>query len=255
MKKLLFQILLIGLVALFGGGCAAPIHVKDFGTYWGKGTVDPVLEGGWWLVGIGDGPKAQSSDSLVIFDKEGDHYLLTQVSSDTVDKAETWTQAKTLMLGKHKFLMLRKVDQKAEKQTTKISGDIELYSVQKECLTLYNPVLEEQTKGRPITQNKQVPETITKPSAQEERACSTSDEKALYTPVLKAKKKVRHRTKPSAQAELTFAKLDEKTVRYLTKLADDPKKWQAIAFVRIKDLQKAKEEIRRRNTTTQKTKQ
>lgn len=114
------------------------------------------------------------------------------------------------MMGKHKFLLIKNIDQK----TTILSGSLTLYSIRNDVLILYTPTFETRKIPRAIKRKLKEPETSTKPSPQE---------------------------------KLVFSKLDESTVRYLTRLADDKKQWQEIPFVRMKDLTKAKENIQNRS--------
>ena len=49
-------------------GC---IPVEDFGEYWEKGTIDPVLEGHWKQLEV----EFRSEENYLSFVKSGDHYV------------------------------------------------------------------------------------------------------------------------------------------------------------------------------------
>ncbi len=87
-------------------GC---INVNDFGKYWGKGVIDPALEG-YWLSEHGECSQ---------YVKKGDHYEIVQDGSIV----------KTLSMDSATFLMIKSMDEKF----------IYKYSVNKKALTLYNP--------------------------------------------------------------------------------------------------------------------
>ena len=95
----LSAIVLISLMFL-AVGC---IPVDDLAGYWDKGVIDPELEGDWKQLGV----EFRSEDSYLSFVKSGEYYLQESSIADYIaeDVPKVGIRTKTLLLGKHKFLM------------------------------------------------------------------------------------------------------------------------------------------------------
>ncbi len=91
------------------------IEVRDFGVYWDKGTVDPLLAGGWL-------PDNGDDSSCLLFEKNTSQYRLLVGEGE-----ELYTRS--LTLGKHTFLMMRK--------PSETEGQIIKYAVTADVFQLY----------------------------------------------------------------------------------------------------------------------
>jgi hypothetical protein len=94
-------------------------EVSDFGAYWGKGFVDPALQGTWKKIGTpGQNLDATPGPDQLLFVKEGLSYSLRSINPiDTTLSDDVAAQRKkdnefrlavrTLKIGKHLFFMER----------------------------------------------------------------------------------------------------------------------------------------------------
>lgn len=109
-------------ILLMLSGC---IIVNNFNEYWEHGTRDPALDGVWHM------PNSQRP-ALVFSPSDKDYYVTVP---DDVEQKSTPSEehARTLTIGSHTFLMIK---------TTKeqLGGDLVLYTVKEDKLTLYAPV-------------------------------------------------------------------------------------------------------------------
>ncbi len=222
---------------------ASCIPIEAFGEYWDKGIVDPDLDGHWKKIGC----TFLSQDQYMSFLKEDDHYAL-------IHKGAEWTggegmpdvsiPAKTLIIGKHKFLMMdgkshfKEVNRVAKESVRKSVAEGELtganeddleagileewegiqglqrYSVQGDVMTLY--LLSDRKLHKSIKRG-EVEGTIPAPENEEETDITIP----------------------------RLSKLDEKTIEFLKVLANDPTAWERKElYHRIEDLEKALKEAR-----------
>jgi hypothetical protein len=81
------------------------IPVDDFGTYWGKGVVDPALEGTWKITSLqwSSSPEARE----LRFTRTGSFYSMNVVGIDSPTDPEVSGNARTLRVGKRRLLMQR----------------------------------------------------------------------------------------------------------------------------------------------------
>ena len=91
----------------------ACIDVNDFGVYWKKGTVDPLLKGSW--------KDDKNPEECIAYKPNGESYILSMGDEDHV--------ARTLVIGTHHFLMMKKKGEKG--------GQLIKYSADKNHFTFY----------------------------------------------------------------------------------------------------------------------
>jgi hypothetical protein len=93
--------------------------VEDFGSYWGKGIVDPALEGSWKKIGLpGQEMDSIPGPDLWRFTRDDSSYLQYginpidpaaapgDIEQQKADNAQALS-SRTLRIGKHRFLMQR----------------------------------------------------------------------------------------------------------------------------------------------------
>jgi hypothetical protein len=78
------------------------IDVKDFGTYWGKGTIDPKMAGMWEPIAVPGWDITKASKQHVVV--KGDAYSITNYDNG-VEKIDAPLPAKLLKIGNYDFLM------------------------------------------------------------------------------------------------------------------------------------------------------
>ncbi|MCM3880109.1 MAG: hypothetical protein ND807_08380 [Vicinamibacterales bacterium] len=85
--------------------------VDDFGAYWLRGGVDPVLEGTWKKIGLPgerDDLTGIPGPDMMVFEKNGSSYSLHFVNpgASKEENEAAWTM-RTLEIGKHGFMMMK----------------------------------------------------------------------------------------------------------------------------------------------------
>lgn len=108
-------------VAVLLSGC---IPVDDFKEYWGKGVIDPELEGAWY--------QSESHDLAFTFSRAGDVYHVVEPPRENAVTKTSSDRVRTLMVGNHHFLMIKDSDDTS-------GGELGLYVVSDAMLTLYSP--------------------------------------------------------------------------------------------------------------------
>lgn len=221
-------------------GC---IPIQDFGKAWDQSTIDPELEGHWKQLG----QKIRAKDHYESFIRKGDAYDMEEVSAEIPELPKELAatippqRARTLAIGKHKFLLIRmreridafnkinaETDAKMakaqaappkDKQTpprpepekSSVDGGIQRYTIEKGVLTYYflkDSIIDEALKKGEV-KGKIVPR------------------KSLFS-------------EPSS-----LAALDGPTLKFIEKLADDEKNWDRdVQFTRVKDIQESLKESR-----------
>ena len=207
-----------GLVLALAALCAC-IPVDDLGPMWDKGVRDPQVEGHWRRVD----EFSLGEDYYVSVLSSGDHYeLQTHTSAPKVlggeppriHQQETRKdRGKSLVAGKHRFLMV--IEAKGE------SG-LQRYSVEGDTLTKYflhdEVLIEAIRSGR-------VKGTLP-PSTPEE--------------VAKLKKELAERPREAPNPWVPrIGRLDAETLHFLQTLADEPANWRTERYQRVTDLQAA----------------
>ena len=195
-------------------GC---IPVGDFGAYWDKGVLDPDLEGHWKQKGVA----FRSQDQYSSFEKVDTYYRHKSISVDRPRRGkgfpEIEQQARTLMAGKYRFLMVRylqhalseKEGQAADKMPPKWVCGLVRYAIENGELQVY--ALKDNALARAIREKRINGEIPGKPEP---------DTLDLSVP--------------------SITLLDEKTVQTLAVLANKADNWKATTrYVRVKDLEKA----------------
>jgi len=116
--------------------------VEDFGQYWGKGFIDPALEGSWKKLGLpGQDRNSIEGPDLLRFTRNGTSYALQAINPiDQTAKPEVIqrqradneerSSARTLRIGKSLFLMQREAGGQGK-------GVIERYDVRRGTLQEY----------------------------------------------------------------------------------------------------------------------
>lgn len=129
--------ILFSLVLFYLFGC---IPVDDLGEYWDKGIIDPQLEGSWKL----DGVEYPSQNQYLTFSRNKDCYDLISNSSDHTSPTKSIpVPCKTLVIGKHKFLML---DVREYRRNQKKIIDANVEEIANKMKMAYNPEYEKMKK-------------------------------------------------------------------------------------------------------------
>lgn len=98
-------------------GCIA---VRDFGAYWGAGTMDPQLEGKW--------ENMQKNTAGVRFSNMNNMYKMEFVDRDGTEPKV----ARTLKVGNNNFLMVKKNEDDK-------NGDLIAYAIQGDQMAFFSP--------------------------------------------------------------------------------------------------------------------
>jgi hypothetical protein len=116
--------------------------VEDFGAYWGKGAVDPALEGTWKKIGRpGTKPESTAGSDQLVFVKDGQSYLMQainpieqglpdEVARQRKEDNDARFTVRTLRIGNHSYFMVRGTDGKP-------NGVIERYEITGDVLREY----------------------------------------------------------------------------------------------------------------------
>jgi hypothetical protein len=222
--------------------------VADFGKAWEQATLDPELEGHWKKAGE-DTSVLDTDQSFV---RQGDVYRLESESASRPmipgEKNLFPRLCKTIVVGKHKFLLTHNQKRTSTTQFVVFGDDlasgtkmvgaertldrinfphyIQRYTIQNGILTFYSPM-----PGMIET-------AVTNGTVQGH---------AFNVPTLDS----------GTQAITGLANLDETTQQFLARLADEPQNWGETKFTSVKDLAKDLEKSRTypggTNTTTNTT--
>lgn len=116
MMKRTLPLFCLALILILAG-CIA---VRDFGAYWGAGTIDPVIEGSW--------DNMQKDTAGVRFTKMTSMYKMEFIDRDGTEPKV----ARTLKIGNNTFLMVKKhADDK--------DGDLIAYALQGDQMAFFAP--------------------------------------------------------------------------------------------------------------------
>ena len=230
MSRILFVLPILTLLL----GC---IPIADLGEYWDKGVIDKDLEGEWKQVGV---EHALENQYLSFIQKDGYYEMSTASPDDLEDIPKVPMHCKTLMVGKHKYLMLdlrqnriaselaiaksieemmskeeleRDVEYKKEMskrrqelENAKRFGGLQLYTIEDDVLTQYH--INEESFQKAIKDG-EVSGTVDDPKR--------GGELSLSLPSL--------------------VKLDGKTLDFLEKFAGEDDFWQKrVKYKRISDM-------------------
>lgn len=211
--------LLVVAAVLFCLRSVSCIPVEDLGEYWVKGVIDPKLEGHWRKMGV----KYRSQDQYVSFEKAGTHYHFRQTDADELHwpkgVKEPATQARSLVVGRHRFLMLRYIMPAAPASSQPAKQKEADVGQRMQCALLRYAI----EGGKLVSY--------------------ALDEKALADAIEKGR--ISGRVDKNDPVGSVISKLDDKTVRSLAALADGPENWRVMArYTRVKDLAKAVKESR-----------
>ena len=119
------------------------IPIEDPGQYWDKGIIDPEIEGHWQR------DMGMSHKRLLSFVREGGHYIEEGRFSglSRMSDAPSGDRVKTLVLGKHKFLIydgagfLNRIYSSGSSRASgfdKVKGRLVKYELKGESLIRYN---------------------------------------------------------------------------------------------------------------------
>ena len=203
------------------------IPIENLGEYWDKGVVDHRLEGHWRKAGV----EHRSQDQYVSFKLDGKSYRCITHAAEEVpspdgmpDLPMAKTEARTLRVGKHRFLMVRTElpelppvptsqsapnTKPADRGTHRVMSGLVRYEFVGEQLVSYT--LDEQVLSEAISTK---------------RLEGQLPGKDDYVPSW-------------------VNKLDQKTLDLIVKWADDPQKWKETGrYNRIADVEKALAESR-----------
>ena len=222
------QLLFLLLIIFIYRGC---IPIYDLGDYWDKGIIDPQLEGHWKE----PGDKLRSGDTYLSFIKSGDHYIHNIISADGPDGfPDKKTYIKTLILGKHKFLMfakmhalgidsisnndpnssLKKSEAAKKQRNNTIPGGLQRYTIENDILTLYTlnyKILQHAIKNNQV------------------RGKIESDD-------------------PNIDSSISLpclSKLDKHTIEFIIDISNQPKLWdRVVKHKRIENIEEALQESR-----------
>ena len=192
------------LLLFLAGAC---IPVDDLGEYWDKGTIDPALEGHWRKADV----EFRSQDEFLSFVKSGDHYVVESLMAESPErKTPLKVKARTLVSGKHNFLMLFLEEHDAEETkvqpanaSEKLPGFLQRYRVRGDTLRLF--FLDDQVLADAVK-----------------------------------RKRVKGRIESQAMPWIYLKALDRETIKLIVELADDRAHWERVErYVRVENLEEA----------------
>ena len=225
-RRLLLASLFFIALLFLGKGC---IPVEDLGEYWEKGIVDPNIEGHWKQLGI----EFRSEDNYMSFIKAGEYYLQKQKTADFIPDyvPEVGIRTKTLLLGRHKFLMLD------VEQWYKDLHEASLESARKMAAEMGEDVNDVEIQG--MMPGPQVP---FKGALQRYEVKGQTlimhmlKEQALHEAIKRGQVKG---TLPKENERMVakISKLDKETIGFLVRMAEAPNYWkEPTRYERIADL-------------------
>ena len=224
---------IITIVFLFSiDGC---IPIDDLGDCWEKGIIDPNIDGHWKQLGV----QFRSEDTYLSFVKSGNHYILeTNVAAFIPeDVPKVGIHTKTLILGKHKFLMF----------------DVQQYYKDVNKASLESALKTAEDMGENFSQedfHKMTPEQKAPFKGALQRYKVKTGDLILYT----LNKSVLYKaieegevkgTLPKENSRMVpkISKLDKETIRFILSIIEDPNSWkQPIRYKRIENLEEALKE-------------
>lgn len=234
MRKLLLASLLSVALLFSSKGC---IPVEDLGGYWEKGIIDPNIEGHWKQLGV----EFRFEDKYISFIKAGEYYLQKQKTAAFIPDyvPEVGIRTKTLVLGRHKFLMfsieqcykdLQKASlESARKMAEEMGQDVNEAEVEEMM-----PGGEFALKG--VLQRYEV--------EGDSLILYMADEQALYKAIEKGEVKG---TLPEENELMgaKISKLDKETIGFIVRISEDPNYWKLpTRYERIANLEQALKESR-----------